>query len=219
MISLFRIFESVKSISISEKEVLKRTAIKNPELLDKLYAEGKNVLVLCGHYNNWEFYALSLPKKTKHTAYSLYQPLKNSFFNNIVLSSRKRYGMKLIETSNIAQFFHHTSDNLKMIVVMNDQSPINLHKSYWNTFLNQETGWNTGPEKFAKKYDYVVLFGHSKAIKRGYYEVEFNVITEEPQTTNNDYITNKYASLLEDIIKQRPESWLWSHKRWKHKRV
>ena len=213
------IFESVKSISISEKEVLKRTAIKNPELLDKLYAEGKNVLVLCGHYNNWEFYALSLPKKTKHTAYSLYQPLKNSFFNNIVLSSRKRYGMKLIETSNIAQFFHHTSDNLKMIVVMNDQSPINLHKSYWNTFLNQETGWNTGPEKFAKKYDYVVLFGHSKAIKRGYYEVEFNVITEEPQTTNNDYITNKYASLLEDIIKQRPESWLWSHKRWKHKRV
>ena len=73
------IFESIKSISISEKEVLKRTKIKNPELLDQYFSQGKNVLILCGHYNNWEFYALSLPKKLKHTSYSLYQPLKNKF--------------------------------------------------------------------------------------------------------------------------------------------
>ena len=90
------IFESIKSISISEKEVLKRTKIKNPELLDEIYETGKNVLVLCGHYNNWEFYALSLPKKIKHTSYSLYQPLKNKFFDRILLNSRKRNGMRLI---------------------------------------------------------------------------------------------------------------------------
>lgn len=213
------IFESIKSISISEKEVLKRTGIKNPELLDKLYAEGKNVLILCGHYNNWEFYALSLPKKLKHKSYSLYQPLKNKFFDRIILNSRKRNGMQLIETNNVLRFFQNSTDGPKMMVVVNDQSPTNHKKAYWNTFLNQETGWNIGPEKLAKKYNYVVLFGHSEAVERGCYEVEFEVITSEPATTNNDYITDTYASLLEDIIKQHPESWLWSHKRWKHKRV
>lgn len=212
------IFESIKSISISEKEVLKRTTIKNPELLDKLYAEGKNVLILCGHYNNWEFYALSLPKKLKHSSYSLYQPLKNSFFDKIILNSRKRNGMKLIETRNVINFFQTSDKNPKMMVVVNDQSPTNHKKAHWNSFLNQETGWNVGPEKLAKKYNYVVLFGHSESIKRGHYEVEFNIISEQPEATNNGYITNKYTSLLEEIIIKHPESWLWSHKRWKHKR-
>ena len=175
------IFESIKSISITEKEVLKRTKIKNPELLDKYYQEGKNVLVLCGHYNNWEFYALSLPKKLKHTSYSLYQPLKNKFFDRIILHSRKRNGMKLIETKKVVSFFQEANKAPKLMVVVNDQSPTNPKKAYWNTFLNQNTGWNIGPEKLAKKYGYIVLFGHSEALSRGCYEVEFKLISDHPQ--------------------------------------
>ncbi len=210
------IFESIKSISISEKDVLSRTSIKNVEMLDKYYEQNKNVLVVCGHYNNWEFYALSLPKQLKHTTYSLYQPLKNKFFDRILLNSRKRNGMRLIKTRDIFKFFQEKNDNPKLMVIVNDQSPTNKQKAYWNTFLNQETGWNVGPEKLAKKYNYVVLFGHSKKIKRGVYEVEFSLVTETPQQTNDEYITDKYASILEDIIKKKPEFWLWSHKRWKH---
>lgn len=210
------IFESIKSISISEKDVLSRTSIKNVEMLNKYYEQNKNVLVVCGHYNNWEFYALSLPKQLKHTTYSLYQPLKNKFFDRILLNSRKRNGMRLIKTRDIFKFFQEKNDNPKLMVIVNDQSPTNKQKAYWNTFLNQETGWNVGPEKLAKKYNYVVLFGHSKKIKRGVYEVEFSLVTETPQQTNDEYITDKYASILEDIIKKKPEFWLWSHKRWKH---
>lgn len=210
------IFESIKSISISEKDVLARTSIKNVELLDKYYKQNKNVLVVCGHYNNWEFYALSLPKQLKHTTYSLYQPLKNKFFDRILLNSRKRNGMKLIKTRDIFKFFQEKNDNPKLMVIVNDQSPTNKQKAYWNTFLNQDTGWNVGPEKLAKKFNYVVLFGHSKKIKRGVYEVEFSLVTETPQQTNDEYITDKYSSILEDIIKKKPEFWLWSHKRWKH---
>jgi len=212
------IFESIKSISISEKDVLSRTSIKNVDMLDKYYKQNKNVLVVCGHYNNWEFYALSLPKQLKHTTYSLYQPLKNKFFDEILLNSRKRNGMRLIKTRDIFKFFQEKNDNPKLMVIVNDQSPTNKQKAYWNTFLNQETGWNVGPEKLAKKYNYVVLFGHSKKIKRGVYEVEFSLVTETPQQTNDEYITDKYASILEGIIKKKPEFWLWSHKRWKHKK-
>jgi KDO2-lipid IV(A) lauroyltransferase len=213
------IFESIKSISISEKDVLSRTSIKNVEKLDKYYKQNKNVLVVCGHYNNWEFYALSLPKQLKHTTYSLYQPLKNKFFDEILLNSRKRNGMKLIKTRDIFKFFQEKNNNPKLMVIVNDQSPTNKQKAYWNTFLNQDTGWNVGPEKLAKKYNYVVLFGHSKKIKRGVYEVEFSLVTETPQKTNDEYITDKYASILEEIIKKKPEFWLWSHKRWKHSKA
>ena len=212
------IFESIKSISISEQDVLKRTKIKNPELLDELYNQGKNVLLLCGHYNNWEFYALSLPKKIKHTSYSLYQPLKNKFFDKILLNSRRRNGMHLIPTRDVISFFQEKENDPRLMVIVNDQSPTNHKKAYWNSFLNQDTGWNIGPEKLAKKFDYVVLFGHSKKLKRGCYEVEFNLITDSPLKTNNDYITDKYSDLLEQIIKEKPEYWLWSHKRWKHKK-
>lgn len=212
------IFESIRSISISEKNVISRTALKNQELLDKYYKQGKNVLVVCGHYNNWEFYALSLPKRLKHTTYSLYQPLKNKFFDKMLLNSRNRNGMKLIQTNDVISFFREDNINPKLMVIVNDQSPTNKNKAYWNTFLNQDTGWNVGPEKLAKKFDYVVLFGHSKKVKRGSYEVEFSLITETPKSTQDEFITDKYSAILEKVIQEKPEYWLWSHKRWKHKK-
>lgn len=212
------IFESIKSISISEKDVINRTALKNQDLLDKYYKQGKNVLVVCGHYNNWEFYALSLPKRLKHTTYSLYQPLKNKFFDKMLLNSRSRNGMKLIQTNDVISFFREENINPKLMVIVNDQSPTNKNKAYWNTFLNQSTGWNVGPEKLAKKFDYVVLFGHSKKVKRGSYEVEFSLITETPKSTPDDFITHKYSTILEEVIQKKPGFWLWSHKRWKHKK-
>ncbi len=101
--------------------------------------------------------------------------------------------------------------------IISAQSPTNKNKAYWNNFLNQNTGWNVGPEKLAKKFDYVVLFGHSKKVKRGSYEVEFSLITESPKTTNDEFITDKYSLILEGVIQKKPEFWLWSHKRWKHK--
>lgn len=212
------IFESIKAVSISSKEVLKRTSIKNPELLDRLFAEDKNVIVTCGHYNNWEFYSLSLPKLTPYTTYSIYQPLKNKFYDQILFNSRTRNGMNLIGTKDIIPFFTATTDEKKMVIIVNDQSPSNLQSAYWNTFLHQETGWNNGPEKLARKYDYTVLFGHSKKIKRGFYEVEFTMIAEHPSQLEPGDITNIYAQLLESLIQEKPEFWLWSHKRWKHKR-
>ncbi|NOQ70501.1 MAG: acetyltransferase [Crocinitomix sp.] len=212
------IFESIKAVSISTKQVLKRTSIKNPELLEQLFKQDKNVIVTCGHYNNWEFYSLSLPKMTKYTTYSIYQPLKNTFYDQILFNSRTRNGMNLIGTKDIIPFFTTSTKEKKMVIIVNDQSPSNLNSAHWNTFLNQETGWNNGPEKLARKYDYTVLFGHSKKVKRGYYEVEFTMISENPIEMKEGEVTDIYAHLLEDLIKEKPDFWLWSHKRWKHKR-
>lgn len=210
------IIESIKAISISDKQLSKRTYIKNPELIDHYYKTGKSILVTCGHYNNWEFYALHLPKLVKYKTYSVYQPLKNSFYDNILLTSRTRNGMSLIKTKDVLPFFAEKNGEQRMVIMVNDQSPSNIKTAHWNTFLNQPTGWNIGPEKLARKYDYVVLFGYSKRVKRGVYEVEFSVITDHPMAVPDGKITNTYSQLLENLILEKPEFWLWSHKRWKH---
>lgn len=212
------IFESIKAVSISDKTLMKRTSIKNPELVSDLFEKGKNVIVACGHINNWEFYALSLPKQVPFKTYSVYQPLKNKFYDRILYKSRSRNGMHLIETKQLIPFFKEEVNEKRLVVIVNDQSPSNQEKAHWNMFLNQETGWNTGPEKLAKKFDYAVIFGHAKRLKRGYYEVEFRTISENPTTAEDGEITDIYAQILEDLIKTSPESWLWSHKRWKHSR-
>ncbi|MBL7899758.1 MAG: lipid A biosynthesis acyltransferase [Crocinitomicaceae bacterium] len=210
------IMESIKAVSISDKQLAKRTSIKNPELIDKLYAQGKNIIVTCGHYNNWEFYALTLPKLVKYKTYSVYQPLKNTFYDKLLYNSRVRNGMELIKTRDLLPFFSEQKNERRMVIIVNDQSPSNLKSAHWNTFLNQPTGWNIGPEKLAKKYDYVVLFGFSKRLRRGYYEVEFTTITENPVAMPDGAITNTYSKILEELIISNPRFWLWSHKRWKH---
>lgn len=210
------IMESIKAISISEKQLARRTSIKNPELIEKFYAANKNLIVTCGHYNNWEFYALSLPKLLKYKTYSVYQPLKNTFYDKILYNSRVRNGMTLIKTRDLLPFFSEPNNEKRMVIIVNDQSPSNIQTAHWNTFLNQPTGWNIGPEKLAKKYDYAVLFGYSKRIRRGYYEVEFSTISENPAVMPDGAITNAYSKILEDLIISNPRFWLWSHKRWKH---
>jgi Kdo2-lipid IVA lauroyltransferase/acyltransferase len=212
------IFESIKAVSIRDKTLMKRTSIKNPEFIQELYDKGKNVIVVCGHINNWEYYALSLPSQVPYKTYSVYQPLKNTFYDRILYKSRSRNGMGLIETKQLIPFFKEQVDEKRMVVIVNDQSPSNKETAHWNNFLNQETGWNTGPEKLAKKFDYSVVFGYAKRMKRGYYEVEFKDISENPVQTKDGDIIDKYTSVLEDLIQQTPESWLWSHKRWKHNR-
>ena len=212
------IFESIKAVSIGESALLKRTSIKNPEMIQEYFDKGRNLIISCGHLNNWEFYALSLPKQVPYKTFSVYQPLKNSFYDTILYNSRSRNGMRLIETKQLIPFFKEEAKDLKMVVIVNDQSPSNVEKAYWNNFLNQDTGWNTGPEKLATKFDYSVIFGHSRRVKRGYYEVEFAEISEFPTKNAEGEITEVYTRLLEELIKDSPESWLWSHKRWKHKR-
>lgn len=212
------IAESVKAESISTKNVLKRTRIKNPELIQKLYNEGKSVIVICGHYNNWEFYSLSLPDLVPYETYSVYQPLSNPFFDSKIYKSRTRNGMKLIKTKELIPFFKETQDKQKLVVIVNDQSPTNHRRAHWNTFLNQDTGWNFGPEKLARKFNHVVLFGHSEIVSKGHYEVEFKMISEDHSSLKEGEITDIYAKMLEELIIKNPTNWLWSHRRWKHQR-
>lgn len=211
--------ESTKSLSISNKAIKERCALINPEEVHKYFDQGKDVIILCGHYNNWEYYAVGIAQQMKHKTIAAYRPLKNKFFDRKILKSRQRFGMKMLSMREIPRFFANKSSTTPILSVMvNDQSPGDPKTAYWNTFLNQDTGWMKGAEKLAKKYDQVILFGAIRKKKRGFYEVSFSPISEDISKERDGYVLDKHAEYLEMVIREHPQYWLWSHRRWKHKR-
>jgi len=106
----------------------------------------------------------------------------------------------------------------KAIIFGSDQSPSNPKRAYWIKFLNQDTGVLFGVEKYAKEYNWPVIYVTIYKMKRGHYEVEYKLITETPNEQPYGSITEKFTKAIENNIIEHPQYWLWSHKRWKHKR-
>jgi KDO2-lipid IV(A) lauroyltransferase len=103
-------------------------------------------------------------------------------------------------------------------MMLSDQSPNDVHKSFWTMFMNQETPFLYGAEYFARKYDMPVLYYDVTKVKRGYYEVRFTPLCEKPSQVPQYTITSRYIKMLKETIDRHPEYWLWSHRRWKRTR-
>jgi KDO2-lipid IV(A) lauroyltransferase len=152
--------------------------------------------------------------------YAVYKKLKNRSFEHFYIKLRGRFGAIPLERADT--FKQLVSDHQKGIPSMSaflfDQTPRSNDIHHWITFLNQDTPVVLGAEKVAQKLDAVVLFLYSRKIKRGHYETEFQLVTDHAKACQRFEITDKCNYLLEQQIKEHPEFWLWSHKRWKHKR-
>lgn len=212
------LIESIKIFSISKKNAFERLHYKNPEVVNHFFDKGKNVVMVGGHYNNWELYAVALKNHLKHKVFAIYKPLSNNFFDKKMRETRSKHGLNLISMKLTKKYFQEIEDIPRAIIFASDQSPSNPKKAYWTTFLNQETGIQFGVEKYAKEFNWPVIYGELTKIKRGYYEVEYHIISENPNELAYGKITELHTQLLERSIKKAPEYWLWSHKRWKHKR-
>ncbi|MDX2361344.1 MAG: lysophospholipid acyltransferase family protein [Crocinitomicaceae bacterium] len=207
--------EGIKNLSISEKSIKRRMTVQNPELMDGLYASGKNVLLVSGHYNNWEWLVLSQPLLFKHAALGIGMPMTSKFWDEKINQRRSRFGMKVIHAKNYKQELTDTTDKPKAVLVLSDQSPGDSKKSYWMDFLNQPTAILFGAEIMAHQLNYAVVYFTTHKIKRGRYELRLQLITDDPQTMQWGEITETHTKKLEQEIIQCPEFWLWSHKRWK----
>ncbi len=211
------IVESIKVFTISEREVKERMKVLNPEFINRFFDEGKSVILAGGHYNNWELFAVAIDAVIKHKAVALYKPFTNPYFDEKARSSRGKYGLRMVSTKMTKEEFEK-GEGLRAIIFGIDQSPNNHRNAYWATFLNQETGMMFGVEKYAKEYNLPVISAHITKVKRGHYTFEFIDVIEEPRATAYGEITLRTNALLERDIVAQPEYWLWSHKRWKHKR-
>ena len=209
--------ESIKGFTISEKQLRKRLVIKNPEFSNYFADKGQSIIFVGGHYNNWEICAQAFAMYSNHKCIGIYKPLSNAFINDKIYTSRSKYGMHLISMMQTKKSFEEGTQ-AKAIVFGSDQNPANPKRAHWVQFLNQDTGVLFGVERYAKEYNWPVVFVSISKVKRGHYEVEYALITDSPTEQPHGKITEDFTKRLEQDIINQPQYWLWSHKRWKHKR-
>ena len=213
------VVESLKGFVISDKQLKKRFSITNPELAEDYFKQGKDVFFVGGHYNNWEILAQGICLELAHKVVGIYKPLSNTYFNEKMKASREKKGLVLCPIKETKSFLEQSYGRPKATIFAIDQSPVNPKKSYWMPFLNQDTPVLFGAEKFATQYNVPVIFCTITKIKRGHYQAELRLVCESPKEKPYGYIIERSTKELEKDIVANPEFWLWTHRRWKHKRT
>lgn len=212
------ILESIKGFSISSKEAQKRMGSEHVEIINNFGKQGKDVVLIGGHYGNWELFAIAVGPTINIKPIALFTPLLNKFFDKKVKASRSRFGLNLLPSNEVKALMRKDNDGNKMVIFGSDQSPRKTQRAYWMTFLNQETGVQFGAEKFAVTHNCAVVYGHIYRLKRGHYKISYQTICDDASTMEYGEITKAHTRLLEAEIIKEPAYWLWSHKRWKHTR-
>lgn len=212
------IVEVLKTKNISVQSLSKRIKFHNYEIIEKLHAQHKSTFVSIGHCGNWEWMAIKLAMISKHKPFAVVKPLNDKFFDEYMAMLRTKSGYSnLIKFKQTYRTLYKMKDDLFLAIIASDQTPTKDEINYWTMFLNQETPFYLGLEKISKSLNLAVLFFDIVRVKRGRYEIFINLITDNPQDTEQYEITEKYVRLLEASIKKHPDNWLWSHRRWKHK--
>ncbi|MDX1720200.1 MAG: lysophospholipid acyltransferase family protein [Salegentibacter mishustinae] len=210
--------EMVKSISISEEELKKRFVFTNLEELRRIEKLDKSIMLMCGHYASFEWlFALQL-NNLNHKAYGIYKKIRNPGFDKLINDIRRRFGAELIQNSkSTLRIAHNQKEGIRGAYAMiADQSPKSPNYKFWTDFMGKKVPFYTGSERMAKEFDMAVIYLHVDKVKRGYYKASLINIADNPTETENNQITLDYIQHLEKQIREKPELYLWTHKRWKH---
>ncbi|MFB5944947.1 lysophospholipid acyltransferase family protein [Albibacterium profundi] len=211
------IVENIKMASISAKESKKRLTILNERVLLDYLEKGQPVIMVTGHYSNWELGIHALSLLSPYPSLIVYKPLSNKVFGAAYNKIRSRFGAVMVPMKQTLRKIHHYRNRAHTSVFLADQTPMKSESKHFITFLNQPTLMYLGIEKIAKKLNYPIIYSHIDRVKRGYYTCEFTVLVDNPSEYSENEITDLHSSFLEQLIQKKPELWLWSHKRWKHK--
>ena len=192
----------------------------NRQLLNEYYEQGRSIILMSSHYNNWEYMVASLNYQVMHHGVGVGKPLDDRLVAGFITRRRSRFGTQIVDQTNVRQTMQYYHDHNVPVayLMLSDQSPSNEHKSYWTTFLHQETPFLYGAEYFARKYDMPVIYYDVAKTTRGHYRVHFTLITDHPAELPQYAVTACYVRMLNDTIQAAPQYWLWSHRRWKRHR-
>ena len=210
--------EEFKLYSLNENDLRKIVELKGYETCDKYFDQGKSIIIVCAHYGNFEFGALRATLDLKHRVNTVYKPLNNKAFEAFLQKSRSKFGTNLVPTKKTYENIEaeRREGILSATGLASDQAP-KPSKGYWMEFLNQDTPVFMGCERIARKYDIPVVYAEVDRIRRGRYVATFTDFCSSPTATGNGEITEQFTMLIEKCIRRKPELWLWTHKRWKHK--
>ncbi|PJJ08117.1 KDO2-lipid IV(A) lauroyltransferase [Flavobacterium sp. 1] len=211
--------EMIKTMNISKEEICKRYVFKNFEVYADLEKKQKSIAIMCAHYASYEW-VMSMNYFTTFKSFGIYKQIKNPYFDKLIHTIRSRFNAHLITTKETIPIISNNCRNKTLSVYgfASDQSPKENCAYHWAKFMGIEVPVHTGAEMLSKKYDMNIIFLRTKKVKRGYYEATMEVLSENAKKVPNYEITDQFLKLVEQQIYETPEYYLWTHKRWKHKR-
>ncbi|MBC7396006.1 MAG: hypothetical protein H7333_01065 [Bdellovibrionales bacterium] len=231
--------ESIKYITIPEAEFRRRLKFVNLELPKKLYDEGKCAAALCGHLGNWDTLGMATAMAFPHEGFGVYKPLSNKKFDDMIIRSRGRFGMKLVSIQKLRSTLNEAKGRVYAVGLMGDQAPHHYDKSFQFSFLNQTTYVTPGPGVICVQRNMTPVWVWMKRTERSCFELGFEELqipaspsfseTEleqirkiaqlnelaEAEAIRAFLIVKEYTRKLELQIQKAPADWLWSHRRWK----
>lgn len=213
------IVEIVKQITITNEEMASHFYVENIEVIEKLRAENRSIVYYLAHIGCWEYVAYFSKATKTDDLYIGYKKLTNEVFDKLMFDLRSKFGGHPVQDAKLLRTLAQLKKEGKRAELgfLADQSPMPDALNYWTNFLNQNTAMIDSIERIARKLDYAVCYLDVSRVSRGVYKAEVKLITDDINSTPQNHVTEQYTRLLEETIKKQPESYLWSHNRWKYK--
>ncbi len=209
--------ESFKMLGMSSQFIPKRIRIENPEVLQYLKNCNRGFIAVGGHFGNWEWLGVGMHQLTGMKSVVTYKPLSSKLMDKLMKRIRSAHGTLLVTMTNTYRAVLQSKEPIAVLLVA-DQSP-DPRTAIWVDFLGMETAWFSGPEKISKGTNSPLVFFALEREKRGYYKLRIDILHEHPAEAEEQELTRLHVKALEQLILKQPSDWLWSHKRWKHKRA
>lgn len=210
--------EIIKLGSMDPTDFKERMEVKNTDLLHQFFEQKRSLVTLTMHFNNWEW-SSCLALYLKHKSLGVYKPLHNKKYNDYINRNRSRMGAEMIPNNMVLRrvIKAREQDETFFLWLAGDQTPPYFYK-FWLIFFNQEALFYPGPAAISRRFNYPVIFQKTIKKSRGKYETSFEVLFENPKDYSEAQIMKAYIRKMEETIREQPAHYLWSHKRWKHKR-
>ncbi len=211
--------EMIKTLSISQKEMEKRFRITNMDFLKKMEDTNKSMAIMIGHYATYEW-CISMNYYSKFVGVGIYKKIANPYFDDLVKRIRSRFRAELVTSKEVIGEVEKNTKlgRLCMYGFASDQTALPSKAYHWVNFMGHYVPAHTGAEMLAKRFDLNVIFLKVRKIKRGFYEADLELITDDAKSYPNYEITDIFTKLVEKQILEAPEYYLWTHKRWKYKK-
>ena len=211
------IVETINSFTISSHELRVRVQHINQEVFHQAHADGKNMILLCGHVFNWEWITALATIVPQEKSYPVYRKMQNSFWEEQLRKIRNSYGNESIEANDVVRhIFRNKNDGNSIYMFVADQTPDSYHVDVGISFLNQKTPVFIGYDKLATRMDLEFVYCDMKKVKRGFYQINYYRILPDGEKFENFEVVNKFHSMLSKTIERDPANYLWSHRKWKY---
>ncbi len=213
--------ETIKLLNISDEEMMRRCRISDEgkAMLREYYSSGRSIIGLLGHFGNWEWVPPVTSLNFPFLVVPAYRPLKDKVMDRLMLKIRGRYAHELVPKKQVgrATVRYQRGESPFIIGLIADQTP-HPQVAYWTTFLSQDTPVFSGPEKLARSMRLPVFFVALRRQRRGHYLMHVVLMTDDAAGMKEGELSRQFMALLEQEIIRSPGDWLWSHRRWKHRR-